>query len=165
MALCAAHPKQFGDTHFWPGCTKSPRADPPEYSCDYREGQVLSFLVDFLDATGKPVFRTYYQDTPAHATKGWGLIPRNLLAERKIDLMLLCGGNWNVFERSEEVARDTGVRFVVLGHWEDFFLPQDFPIHEIPGMRVGAYVKRLGKVTGVKVLVPEPQVMMQFPAS
>ncbi len=162
-ALCAAHPRQFLDTHFWPGCAKTRRSDPPKYSCDYKEGQVFSYLIDFLDANGKPVFRTYYQDTPADATAGWGTIPPELLAERKIDLMLLCGGNWNVFDRSELVTQGTGVRNIVVGHWEDFFVDQGFPLREIPGMNVEKFLKLLKAASGKDAIVPAPQVMMHFP--
>jgi hypothetical protein len=163
MALCAAHPKQFLDTHFWPGCVKARRVEPPKYSCDFKEGQVFSYLIDFLDASGRPVFRTYYQDTPADARAGWGMIHPDFLAERKIDLMLLCGGNWNVFERSEQVVRATGVESVVIGHWEDFFFTQDSPVHEIPGLDGKAFLKRLKRASGTQAVVPEPQVMMHFP--
>jgi len=163
MALCAGHPKQILGQHLWAGCVKTPRTEPPEYSCDFKEGQVFSYLVDFLDGSGRPIFRTYYQDTPADATAGWGTIPADLLIERHIDLMLLCGGNWHEFDHSELVARDTGVRHVVLGHWEDFFLPQSVPTHEIPFMKVDHYVKLLKRVSGLEVLVPEAQAMMHFP--
>ena len=55
-ALCGAHPKQFLNTHFWPGCVKTPRTDPPQYSCEYKEGLVFAYLIDCLDTNGKPVF-------------------------------------------------------------------------------------------------------------
>jgi hypothetical protein len=165
MALCAAHPKQFQDAHFWPGCVNTPRAAPPKYSCDYKEGQVFSYLIDFLDAQGTPVFRVYYQDTPSHATAGWGTIHADLLAERKVDLMLLCGGNWNVFDRSELVAQGTHAKNIVIGHWEDFFFDQGVPIHEIPGLDGEQFLARLKGVSGKNALVPEPQVMMHFPLS
>jgi hypothetical protein len=77
--------------------------------------------------------------------------------------MLLCGGNWNVFDRSELVAQGTGVKSIVIGHWEDFFVPQGFPTHEIPGLHGKKFLRLLERASRRRAIVPEPQVMMHFP--
>lgn len=164
LALCGAHPQQFAGIHKWPGCLKVPRTAPPLFPRDYPEGRVLAYLIDFLDRPGgKPVFRVYYQDAPADSKRGWGMIPENWLAERSVDLALLCGGTWNEFGEAEAVAKVGRAKHIVLGHWEDFFVPQSVPVHPIPTLRGEEYLRRLKTATGVTAIVPAPQVMMRFP--
>lgn len=164
LALCAAHPPQLAGIHQWPGCVTAPRTSPPLVATDYLEGHVLAYLIDFMDRPGgKPVFRVYYQDAPAHSKKGWGTIPASWLKERDVDLALLCGGNWDAFDEAEAVARMSKARHIVLGHWEDFFVPQSAPLHPIPGLNGDEYLRRIKKATGKTAIVPAPQVMMRFP--
>ncbi len=164
LALCGAHPPQFAGIHKWPGCLKVPRTAPPLFPRDYPEGRVLAYLIDFLDKPGgKPVFRVYYQDAPADSKNGWGMIPASWLADRNVDLALLCGGTWDEFDEAEAVAKIGKAAHIVLGHWEDFFVSQSVPVHPIPTLRGKEYLRRLRKATGVTAIVPAPNVMMRFP--
>ncbi len=164
LALCGGHPQQFAGIHKWPGCLTAPRTTPPVFPRDYPEGRVLAYLIDFLDRPGgKPVFRVYYQDAPADSRRGWGMIPPSWLGERNVDLALLCGGTWHEFDEAEAVAEIGKAKHIVLGHWEDFFVPQSVRARPLLTLRGEEYLRRLKRATGVTAIVPAPQVMIRLP--
>jgi hypothetical protein len=123
--------------HLWRGGEERTLAHLPRSASDWPEGRVFSFLIDFLDAAGRPVFRAYYQDSGTNEPTGYP--PESLLAEKAVDLAILCvGGD---FERLANHPRGildrTKPRFVLLSHWEDFFVTQDVyakdgRVYEIP---------------------------------
>jgi hypothetical protein len=86
---------------------------------------VYAYLVDFLDAAGRPVYRVYYQDSGTNPPKGY--VPPSVIAEKHVDVALLCvGGDFHRLRRHPEgIIENTRPRNVVLGHWEDFFVSQD----------------------------------------
>jgi len=140
-ALCAQHPPQVGRHHQAPGCLSEDRATVPTRINDYREGPVFAYLIDFLGVDGRPVFRVYYQDVPANGSIG--RVPDDLIVEREVDLALLCAGNWQQFPRTEKIVENLHPRHVLLGHWEDFFRPQDQAIREAPFQKIGGFERKL----------------------
>lgn len=107
--------------HMWRGEVDAPMSRLPETASEWAEGEVYAYVLDFMDASGTNVeFRVYYQDSGTD--KPIGYPPDGT----KIDVVLLCvGGD---FERLDDhpggIINATRPRFVVLGHWEDFFKPQ-----------------------------------------
>lgn len=132
-ALCSMHPAQvFGVIHFGEGCVDGEPTDPPPSAGDWKEGQTLAYLIDFLDPdSGAPIFRVYAQDAPTDAPIGHP-VPE-LLDEKRVDLALLNVGSWeNVTDHPGAIISAMQPRYVIGGHWEDFFRPQDQPLMEIP---------------------------------
>jgi hypothetical protein len=168
LALCNSHPSQFGPVHFGDGCVEDDACVPPPSAIGWREGETLAFLIDFLDDDGEPAYRVYYQDAPADAPVGH--VPAELLADKRIDVALLCVGTYDqVEDHPGEIVGALDPRFAIGGHWEDFFRPQDEPLRSIPFLDVepfrvaleGALASDGGVARG---FVPTPGTGFSFPA-
>jgi len=100
----------------------APRRVLPRRSDDYKIGNTWAFLIDLLDATGAVVFRIHYVD--AAAGPPHGMVPASLLAERDVDIHIGCVPG---FEQTDEypdaLLEHLRVKYVLAGHWEDFFQP------------------------------------------
>ncbi len=141
MPVCTTHPAQIGTTHFAPGSIDTDQCDPPVAASQWLEGQTLSFVIDFLDDGGAPLLRIYYQDAPA--TRPIGEVPASILAEHAVDVAILCvGSNDAVDNQPTDILANLAPRFVVSGHWENFFLPRDQPPQPIPLLNLDNYVTR-----------------------
>ena len=93
-------------------------------------------MIDFLDEQDRPVYRVFYQDAPTDAPVGH--IPAALLAEKPVDVALLCVGSSNaVSDQPHAILENTQPRFALSGHWEDFFQPvgstAPIPFLDVPG--------------------------------
>ena len=146
MALRSEHSPQltlklFGapmPVHLWRGTQDAPLLDAlPRSAADWPEGSAFSYVIDFTDPSGAPVFRVYYQDSGTNEPVGYP--PRSLLAEKSVDLAILCvGGDFSRLRRHPEgIVERTRPRFILLSHWEDFFVGQDAHefdrrVYEIP---------------------------------
>jgi hypothetical protein len=167
-AFCARHPPQFLKHHQAPCCVASPRSAPPAAIEDFREGTTLEYLVDFLGEDGTPTFRVFYQDVPVDGRVG--LLPADVLAERPVDLALLCAGNAGDVTEPEGIVGNLGAGAVIVGHWEDFFRPQDQPLGEAPFQNIGKYYRCLRRELDLlpggadrPLYLPAPGVLMTFP--
>lgn len=140
MALRSEHSAQFTlklfgapmPVHLWRGTQETPLGDAlPRSAADWPEGSVFSYVIDFTGPDGAPVFRVYYQDSGTSEPVGYP--PRSLLAEKGVDLAILCvGGDFSRLRRHPEgIIERTRPRFVLLSHWEDFFVGQE--AHELDG--------------------------------
>jgi L-ascorbate metabolism protein UlaG (beta-lactamase superfamily) len=154
-AFCSAHPEQvLRAIHFWPGCVARPLPARPAAPSALREGEVLAYLVDFLE-DGVVAFRVYYQDAPVQEPVGW--VPADVVAERAVDLALLNAGNFDAVERAERVASNLQARVAVLHHWENFFDPthRDLtPIADVNRFRAALVREMGGDARRVRVLAP-----------
>jgi hypothetical protein len=104
----------------------------PRAASDWAEGTVLAYLVDFLNSECrlgaldrcKVDFRIYYQDSGANA--GFGAPPPDELRAKRTDVALLCAGG--EYRRLDDhpgfILNRLKPRFIVAGHWEDFFSTQ-----------------------------------------
>ena len=128
-ALCSRHSPQF--MRFpptWQGCN-APAQGPPRKPSQWPIGDTLAYLIDFMDG-GRPVFRVYYQDSPTD--REFGHVAKELIDERPVDLALLnAGGFTQVDDFPESIILNTRPRYVLYGHWEDFFRTQDRPLQPL----------------------------------
>jgi L-ascorbate metabolism protein UlaG (beta-lactamase superfamily) len=138
--LCSQHPDQFLVFHFGSGCIDDELCTLPERAGDWREGGTIAYLVDFLDPnTGAPIFRIYYQDAPTDAPVGH--VHPDLLAEKRVDVAILCVGNYDqVTGHPTAIIEAMDPRFVIAGHWESFFRTRAEPIEDLPFHDVPAFV-------------------------
>jgi hypothetical protein len=112
--------------HLWRGDLEEDLTRPPRSASEWAEGAVYAYLIDFLDGPGgRPLFRVYFQDSGTSQPKGY--VPESLTAEKRVDVALLCvGGDHERLRRHPEgIIENTRPRYVLLGHWEDFFVTQD----------------------------------------
>jgi len=150
-ALCSEHSAQFaGLGPLWKGCLREDRPELPSRAEDWPIGDTLAWLVDFLQ-DGKPVFRVYYQDSATSPTRGY--VHPELLEERAVDLALLCAGAFDqVSDNPAGILRNTRPRYVLFGHWDDFFRPQSQPFHALPGHDFTPLANRMTTAPGVPLL-------------
>jgi len=146
---------------------------PTTTKADYLEGESIAYLVDFLEpASGRVRFRVYFHDVPSDGP--FGKIPDDVLAQHEVDLALLCAGNWNLVEHQDAVSiiRNLRPRHVLIGHWENFFKPQDEPpLEPAPLQPVGLFrslvrdrmEETLGSAARRNVVLPKPQVLKTYP--
>ena len=139
-ALCSQHPPQLAFYHFGEGSIDADLCDPPADAQDWREGQTLAYLIDFLDG-GAPAYRLYYQDAPTPAPIGH--VPADVLAEKRVDAALLCVGNYDqVPDQPGAILAALAPRYTIGGHWEGFFQPQDAPLQPLPFHDIAEYARR-----------------------
>lgn len=102
----------------------------PRTPSEWKEGKVFAFLVDFLDERKSVQFRVYYQDSGANPP--FGLVPRELVDDKRVDVALLCAGGDvdRIKDHPETIIANARPRFVVVGHWEDLFRTQRTPCDE-----------------------------------
>ena len=168
-ALCARHPPQFLWIHQAPGCVNAPSTRLPVAANDYREGEPFAYLIDFL-RDGRPVFRVYFQDVPSDGP--FGRVPEILFdGERRVDLALLCVGNWNLVENrdAEKIIGNLKPQHVMLGHWENFFHDQASALEPAPLQPVNEYYARVqAELRGIQcptppdVVLPAPQLQRNY---
>lgn len=112
--------------HVWRGGLGEDLTRPPRSASEWAEGAVYAYLIDFLDGPrGRPLFRVYFQDSGTNEPTGF--VPRSLTTEKRVDVALLCvGGDYERLARHPEgIIENTRPRYVLLSHWEDFFVTQD----------------------------------------
>jgi len=141
MAFCSMHPAQVGPFHFGEGSIDREQCELPAAASGWLEGRTLAFLIDFLDADGHPVHRVFYQDAPTDAPIGH--VPAAILAEHPVDLALLCVGTYDAVDDAPAAIIDNlDPRYVVSGHWEDFFQDASAPPQPIPFLDLQTYEER-----------------------
>jgi L-ascorbate metabolism protein UlaG (beta-lactamase superfamily) len=141
MAVCSLHPDQIGPFHFGEGSVDTEQCDVPSAAAQWLEGTTLAFLVDFLDANGAPEFRVFYHDAPSDMPVGE--VPPALLADKGVDLALLCvGSNDAVENQPTGIIENLSPRFALSGHWEDFFSDLDDDPQPIPFLDLATYTTR-----------------------
>ncbi|MGH9462368.1 MAG: hypothetical protein ACRD1X_14195 [Vicinamibacteria bacterium] len=160
-ALCSEHPPQIaGMIHLWPGAVLRPRFRPPDNAMNYLQGETHAFLIDFMNEEGTvPEFRIYYQDAPTNVPIGE--VHPSLLEEKRVDLALLCVGNFFDVASPTHIVTNTHPRYVILGHWENFFRAQNEELKGLP--LAGSVVKAVQEAApDALVYLPAPQTVFQF---
>ncbi len=167
LALRSEHSPQFERFRFYdapPYATDLKTL--PSNACDWRAGQPLAFLIDFLEPDHVTVaFRIHYGDSPTLAPCGF--VPGRLDsgAPRKVDLAILTGGgaqSWTDYPKNL-VDSSCAVR-VVIGHWEDYFRrADDEDPRPLPGVK--AFLDRVCEVRPDDACLPRPGTVFRFQPS
>lgn len=129
----------------WRGLVTTPQPRLPVTASEWAEGEVYAYVLDFLDESGAVAFRVYYQDSGTDRPIGY---PTHVLADgRAVDVALLCiGGDiTRLIDHPAGIIRNMRPRYVLLGHWEDFFAPQTDVrrtgrVQPLPGLDVSSTV-------------------------
>jgi hypothetical protein len=97
----------------------------PWHAFDWKEGQTLAYLINFLGAQEKILHRVYYQD--ATNQEPLGLIPELITKDQKrVDIAIITPASFSqVNDYPESIIKNTQTRHFILGHWEDFFGNQE----------------------------------------
>ena len=86
MPVCSTHPAQIATYHFGEGSIDADQCELPAAASGWLEGRTLSFVIDFLDDTGAPAFRVFYEDAPTDAPLGH--VPPHVLGDKQVDVAL-----------------------------------------------------------------------------
>lgn len=131
----------------------------------WREGDVYSFLVDFVKA-GQIEYRMFIQTSGSHYPLG--LPPADLLKQRSVDVAVLCLASSNYAKGyPEKLLKDVDPKKAVFIHWEDFFIHSEFNNNKLVRLtNFRKLDKRLRKVQtrGTPILqnavMPQPGTMI-----
>ena len=167
MALVAGHAPTFRAWKkaytYTMGTVDADRDSLPHTAAEWKLGEPYAFIIDVLSArTKETVFRIYFQDAPSEPPLGFP--PRELLAERAIDLAVLCAAtSSNVSNTPDSLLAVLKPRQVMVGHWEDFFRSQSLPIQVSPGTDMNAFLRSLGKLPeSTGWVMPMPRTTFRF---
>ncbi len=150
MAFQSDHAPHFKGITLYKGKREKNLDHLPRRAANWREGQTLSYLIDFMGEDKTTIdFRLYYQDAASNPKRGF---PPPLVHSHhldRIDLALLCVANYDeVRDYPESIVSQLQPRRVVLIHWENFFsrLPRlNRDLRTVPFLNVNKFIKRLEK--------------------
>lgn len=164
-AFPSAHAPHVGRVlHAWTGHVERPMAKPARGAGEFLEGQPLSYLIEFLDGAGKPVFTIYYQDASAPGGVGCPT-----LEHRPIDVAILCVPSWkNVDGYPARTLARLRPRNVVLCHYDNFFRDfekeMEFLFHDDTEEFLRETQRALREQKNpATIWMPYPQARMNFP--
>lgn len=142
MAILSSHAAHWRGIKFFNGHYVQPLARAPRRAREWKEGEPLAFLIDFLSSDGTILFRVYYDDT-AH-NHPYGYPDAVTLTERRVDVAILTVASFHeVADYPDCLLQWLQPRHVLLGHWEDFFVSPDRPSRPVRLTNVSAFLARL----------------------
>jgi hypothetical protein len=168
MALVAGHAPTYralkNSYLFTPGSVDTDLDSLPHTAAEWKLGEPYAYLIDVLaDDRKATVFRIYFQDAPSEPPLGFP--PTEVLAERAVDLAVLCGAtSSNVPNAPDSLLKVLKPSQVIVAHWEDFFRQQTLPIQPSPGTELGELRESLTKSLPPSVpwVLPLPQTTFRF---
>jgi hypothetical protein len=168
MALVAGHAPTYralkNSYLFTAGSVDVDLDSLPHTAAEWKLGEPYAYLIDVLSDDRKAiVFRIYFQDAPSEPPLGFP--PTEVLAERAVDLAVLCGAtSSNVANTPDSLLKVLKPAQVIVAHWEDFFRPQILPIQPSPGTQLGELRESLTKSLAPSVpwVMPLPQTTFRF---
>jgi hypothetical protein len=126
MALRSSHAPNFLGITIAPWRASKDYDELPETGWGWRMGDPYAYLIDVLEA-GRPVFRILYQDAASRPVDNL-LPPLAPDDQRPVDIAIICAGNYDHVESYPDVlVGAVHPRFLIVGHWEDFFRSPDKP--------------------------------------
>ena len=128
MAMQSGHAPNWWIITIAPCHAKRDRASLPRTAWGWCRGEPVSYLIDLLDESGRPALRIFYQDAAAQPMDVV-LPPFTGADQRPVDVAIVCAGNFKkVPDYPTLLVAALRPKYVILGHWEDFFHPQgDMP--------------------------------------
>lgn len=142
MPLRSRHAPHFDGYTLNQGTVEHPLTAPPRYANEWLDGETFAYLIDFLDASGSVAFRVYYQDAVVGPPLGFA--PDELIADRPVDVAIFVPATFDQVDwHPEAFVENLHPKRVLLGHWDDFFVPVDTPTRSIMLSDIGHFQDRL----------------------
>jgi hypothetical protein len=125
MAIKSTHAPHFMGINIMTGTYEEDLEELPWHAFGWKEGQTLSYLIDFLGPQEEILHRVYYQD--AASQEPLGLLPDLVAKDKKrVDIAIITPASFSQVENyPESIMQSTQARHYILGHWEDFFANQE----------------------------------------
>ncbi|NNF13799.1 MAG: MBL fold metallo-hydrolase [Gemmatimonadetes bacterium] len=162
LPLRSHHAPHFDGYTLYQGTRDFPLEAAPTLAGEWLDGNTLAFLIDFLDDAGEVAFRIYYQD--AVVAPPLGFAPDALIAERPVDVAIFVPATFDQVDwHPEAFVENLDPDRVLLGHWEDFFVPVDAPTRSIFLSDIGHFEDRLEHVFDGPFWRPEIGTEFRFP--
>lgn len=168
MALRSAHAPHFWGLKFFGGSYDTDLRALPTRASGWREGQTLSYLIDFLGPEGQVEFRIYYQDAASTPPAGFPPTFDQTADQHRVDVAILCASGFEQVENYPEgIVQYLKPRALIIAHWENFFspLPQDSSqLHTVPRLDLQKFLHRLKRVLppDARIDLPAPGVWVCF---
>ena len=164
MAIESEHaPHAFG-IKVYGGEVRKNLSHPPRRANGYKEGQTFAFLIDFLDPDGTVAFRIHYQDAASNTPLGY---PPTLYGDdqRSVDVAIVCAASFKQVQGYPEgILRAVDARYVIVGHWENFFVSQEKPPRPVPMTDVAEFVARTERALPehARWVLPRPHAVLRI---
>jgi hypothetical protein len=165
MALRSQHAPHFDGYTLYRGTRDTPMTEEPTWATEWVAGETFAYLIDFMSAQDPDsvAYRIYFQD--AVAAPPIGFAPDAAIAERPVDVAILVPATFDQVDwHPEALIENLRPRWVLLGHWEDFFVPMDAPTKSIFLTDVRHFERRLERVFDGEWWRPEKGTEFRFPA-
>ncbi len=164
MALRSSHAPHFEGYTLYPGSRERSATEEPASATEWVAGETFAYLVDFMSADhpDSVAFRIYYQD--AVAPPPFGFAPEAVVADRPVDVAILVPATFDQVDwHPEAFLENLRPRWVVLGHWEDFFVPLEAPTRSLRLADLGHFEARLARVFAGEWWRPDLGTEFRFP--
>ncbi|MCH7644075.1 MAG: MBL fold metallo-hydrolase [Myxococcales bacterium] len=164
MAIESEHaPHAFG-IKVYGGEVRKNLSHPPRRANEYKEGRTFAFLIDFLDPDGTVAFRIHYQDAASNTPLGY---PPTLYGDdqRSVDVAIVCAASFKQVQGYPEgILRAVDARYVIVGHWENFFVSQEKPPRPVPMTDVAEFVARTERALPehARWVLPRPHAVLRI---
>ncbi len=164
MAIESEHaPHAFG-IKVYGGEVRKNLSHPPRRANGYKEGRTFAFLIDFLDPDGSVAFRIHYQDAASNTPLGY---PPTLYGDdqRSVDVAIVCAASFKQVQGYPEgILRAVDARYVIVGHWENFFVSQEKPPRPVPMTDVAEFVARTERALPehARWVLPRPHAVLRI---
>ncbi len=162
MSLRSHHAPHFEGYTLYKGSLDRPLREEPRWASEWLDGPTYAFLVDFLHPDGSVAFRIYYQDAVSAPPRGFA--PETLIAERPVDVAIFVPATFDQVDwHPEAFVENLQPRWVLMGHWENFFKPPAAPTKSILLSDIGHFRDRLHRVFDGESWLPEIGTEFRFP--
>lgn len=163
MALESDHGPHALGIHIMKGEVKDNLKRLPRSAWNWKEGETLAYLIDFLGQGDDIDFRVYYQDATAPDSAGFlpHFPPED---DHHIDIAILCAGSAQALkEYPTTFLRAYQPRNVILGHWEHFFRSPLKPPRRLRFTNIEQFIREVeAAAPGAKWLLPMPMGVYSF---
>lgn len=125
MPIKSTHAPHFMGINIMTGTYDEDLEELPWHAFGWKEGQTLSYLIDFLGPQEEILHRVYYQD--AASQEPLGLLPELVAKDKKsVDIAIITPASFSQVDNyPESIMQSAQARHYILGHWEDFFANQE----------------------------------------
>ena len=131
----------------------------PRAARDWPKGDPYAWVIDVMQDSGAVAFRIFYQD--AAARREFIHLPP-AIARDPVDVAIVTVGSYgNVEGYPQSVAEQLDPRYLVLGHWENFFRHTG-DLRVVPNSNTRELVSRLERSVGGRWVTPAPGATLRF---
>jgi len=157
LAIRSEHAAHVLHVKFLNGHYVAPLPRLPRHAWEWREGEPLAFLIDFLE-NGRTIFRIYYDDA-AHNSP-YGIPDDATLGEHQVDAAIICAASFEqVADYPQALLAKLKPKHVLLGHWEDFFTSYKRPARPV---RLTDVAKLYAQLSSYQPLLPDRKATITF---